>query len=116
MSNEIVHSHRDSDTLYALVYSGKTIYVTASGTFAAVGTWDDARAGQCDIPMTAAGDAHFADFPSVPEGIYFVSIRKQAGISPDADDDKPVGQGEMAWNGSSEVSLYTEQTSWFKNG
>jgi len=117
MSNEIAHGFDSADTLYALVYrfSDMYIYITATGVFEAVGTWNDARAGACDIAMTAAGDAHFADFPTVPTGVYFVEVRKQAGVNPDSDD-KPVGQGVMAWDGAAEVNIYTEQAGWLKNG
>jgi len=117
MANEIFHGADEAKTLYALVYrvSDKYIYSVTNSAFEAVGTWNDARADACDIAMTASGDAHFADFPIVAPGVYDVLIKVQAGGSPDSDD-KETGQGVMSWEGASEVSIYSEQKSWQKNG
>jgi len=117
MSNEINHAADDTKTLYALVYrtSDKYIYDVGDSAFEDIETWNDARADECDIPMTAVGDVHFADFPSVAAGEYFVVIKVQAGESPDSDD-KETGQGIMSWNGSSEINSYSERKTWVKNG
>jgi hypothetical protein len=115
--NEIAHSSDTLNTVYAHVFrfSDKFIYVTGSGTFEAVGTWNDARAQACDIPMSPQGDTHFADFPAVARDTYFVQIKLQAGGSPDTDD-LPDGQGVMYWDGSKEINMSTEVESWLKNG
>ena len=117
MSNEIAHSADSAKTLYAHIYrfADKYIYSSTNSAFEAVGTWNDARAQACDIAMTASGDAHFGDFPTVAEGVYFVTIKVQAGVNPDTDD-KEVGQGVMYWDGAQEVNDLTELESWFKNG
>lgn len=117
MLNEIAHGADSAKTIYALVYrfSDKFIYDVGDTAFEAIGTWNDARADECDIPMTAVGDAHFADFPSVARGVYFVLIKEQAGGSPSADD-KETGQGVMYWDGAAEVNMLTEIHSWEKNG
>jgi len=117
MSN-FAHSYDNASNLYFLVYrlSDNYIWDVGDSAFEAVGTWNDARVDECDIAMTAAGDAHFGNFPSVPNGTYFVQVRLRAGASPDADD-KLVGQGEMYWDGSSEISWTSEQgIKWLKNG
>ena len=103
--NEIVHAADSTKTLYALVYDTSTRYIYDVGDTAleAIGTWNDVRAGECDIAMTAVGDAHFANFPTVAHGIYFVVVRIQAGGSPDTDD-KETGQGIMYWDGAKEIS------------
>ena len=117
MSNEIAHGSDSANTLYAHVYrfADKFIYITASGAFEAVGTWNDARAQATDIPMTAAGDTHFADFPVVAKGVYFVLIKIQAGGAPDTDDLED-GQGVIYWDGAKEINDLSEVNSWFKNG
>lgn len=104
LANEISQSFDGTSTLYALVYrqSDKSIYVTGTADFEAVGTWNDTRAGECDIPMTATGDRYYADFPVVAAGQYHVEIRYQSGGSPDSDD-FPIAQGEIIWNGTAEV-------------
>ena len=104
MSN-IAHTSDNDNTLYFLVYrmSDGYIWDTGDAAFEAVGTWNDARVAECDIAMTAAGDVHFGAFPAVPQGTYFVQIRNKAGANPDTDD-IPEGQGEMYWDGKSELS------------
>lgn len=112
MANEIVHGYDSASTLYAFVYriSDKYIYDVGDTAFEAIGTWNDARAGECDIAMTAVGDVHFADFPTVAAGVYFVEVREQAGANPDTDD-APVGQGIMYWDGTAEINTRTIDTS-----
>lgn len=117
MPNEIAHGADSAKTYYAHIYrfTDKYIYSTTNSAFEAVGTWNDARAQACDVAMTAAGDSHFADFPSVARGVYFVLIKEQAGASPDTDD-KERGQGVIYWDGANEVNIFTEMRSWLKNG
>jgi len=117
MSNEITHSSPNANTLYAHVFrfSDRYIYDVGDSAFEAVGTWNDARAGECDIPMTAVADTHSADFPSVARDVYFVQIKIQAGGAPDTDD-LIDGQGVMYWDGAKEVNIFTEMESWLKNG
>ncbi len=38
------------------------------------------------------------------------------GVGMDADVDLAVAQGEIAWDGSAEINVFTEQESWLKNG
>ncbi len=116
MSNEIAHSYNPASTLYAHVFkfSDKFIYVTASGTFEAVGTWNDARAQACDIPMSPEADVHFANFPSVARDTYFVQVKLQAGGSVDSGD-TALAQGVMCWDGQKEINMLTELESWLKN-
>ena len=106
MANEIVHGYDSAKVLYALVYriSDKYIYDVGDTAFEAIGTWNDARADECDIAMTATGDVHFGTFPVVAEGIYFVEIRDRVGANPDTDD-KPVAQGIMDWDGTAEKTF-----------
>lgn len=117
MSNEIAHGADSAETLDAYVYrfSDKYIYSSTNSAYEAVGTWNDARAQACEIPMTAAGDTHFADFPASARGVYFVLIKKRATGVPLASD-RGVGQGVMYWDGAKEVNIYTEMESWLKNG
>jgi hypothetical protein len=118
MSDKFAHSYDSAANLYFFVYRISDTYIWDVGdsAFEAVGTWDDARAGECDIAMTAAGDVHFGTFPSVPPGVYFVTIRLRAGANPDTDD-RPIAQGVMYWDGSDLINIYTEQgIKWLKNG
>jgi len=107
--NEIYQAYDSASVLYALIYKPSNGYIwdtTGTPAFEAVGTWNDARVGDCDIPLTAAGssDMHFADFPAgiTVAGNYIVQIRVQAGASPDTDD-MIISQGFMVWDGTAEV-------------
>lgn len=110
MANEIWHSYDSASTLYALVYrpSDGYIYDVGDAAFEAVGTWNDARVGECDIAMSTAGgsDIHLADFPTVAAAVYLVQIRLRVGGSPDTDD-PPIAQGFMNWDGTAEINAST---------
>ena len=80
-------------------------------------TWGTAGrdADDYDVPMTehdtGAGQSRFyaGDFDVdkvIGAGTYRVIVYLQAGANP-ADTDTPVGQGEIYWDGSSEVNPYT---------
>ena len=113
MSNEIWHSYPSGNNLYALVFrkSDDFIWDVGDSAFEAVGTWNDARAGECDIVMTdQGGDYYTVDFPSAITDTtlqaYRTEVRVRAGGSPDTDD-RPVAQGEIQWDGTSEVDIGT---------
>ena len=108
MSNEIAYARSESDTLYAHVtaISNKYIYDVGDTALEAVGTWNDARADECDISMVATGSVHFADFPTVAAGIYLVQIKLQTGESPAIADDI-IAQGWCYWTGTAEINPYT---------
>ncbi len=116
MANEIVDSGDSALVKYALVYNfaDRSIYNADSGDYEAIGTWDDTRAAECDIPMTAVGDSHWADFPASPRGIYFVLTKVRATDVPLASD-KACGQGVETWDGQKEINMLTEIKSWEKN-
>ena len=105
MANEIHHSFDSAETLYALIRRAEDQYIYDVGDeeFEELGTWNDARVIACAVEMTASGDTHWADFPVVDEGVYFVEIREQAGASPDTDD-LSIAQGVMNWNGTEEIT------------
>ncbi len=115
--NEVAHGADSADTYYFHVYrfSDKAIYSSTNSAYEAVGTWNDARAQATDNSMTAAGDAHFGNFPISARGVYFVLIKKQLTGTQLASDPE-AGQGVMYWDGAKEVNVFTEMESWQKNG
>jgi len=117
MSNEIQTGADSALSLDMYVYrvSDKAIYSTTNSAFEAIDTWNDARAQACETAMTVVGDSHWADFPSVAKGVYFVLIKVRATGSPLASD-KEIGQGWMYWDGAKEINMSTEVQSWEKNG
>lgn len=89
MANEIQVSYEDGATLYVTVRTpAGLIWDVGDGALEAVGTWNDARADECDIALTAKnGEYYTADFPvTIPNGQYIVNLYEQASASPDTDD------------------------------
>ena len=111
MANEIYHNYDEGNTLYAVVHkkADDKVFDENDGgdTFEA---WSDANVGNYDIPMTDHdGDYYSVDFPAAiaTAGVYRVTIFKQAAGSPHADNDLSIAQGEIYWDGTAEISIYT---------
>jgi hypothetical protein len=111
MANEIWHSYDESYTLYALIWrqTDDKVYdaVAGSNTF---DTYTDVDIDDYDVPLTnhVDSDYHSVDFPSdISAGVYRVQVLHQVGGGIDADADVPVAQGEIYWDGTAEVNIYT---------
>lgn len=89
--------------LYAFLgrISDGYIYDVGDSAFETVGTWNDARADECDIPLTDHGwGLYTATFPTVAANIeYVVVIYLRAGAAPDTTD---------AYLGSIQVNTTTD--------
>ena len=119
MSNEIWHSYAEEDTLYALIWRKVDDYIWDNTGSAFVTPHTDANIDRYDVLLTnhADSDYHSVDFPSaIASGVYRVQIMLIVGVGMDADVDLAVAQGEIAWDGSAEINVFTEQESWLKNG
>ncbi len=116
IANEIAHSSPNANTLYAHVFrfTDKFVFDVGDSAYEAVSTWNDARADECDIPMTPVADVHYADFPDSARDTYFVQIKQRVGGAPTTSD-PAIGQGVMYWDGAKEVNIFTELESWLKN-
>jgi len=96
-------------TLYAIIWrqSNDQVCIVAGNTSEA---WVDANIDNYDVPLTDHdGDYYSADFPTAitTPGVYRIVIFKQAGGSPNADNDSSEFQGEFYWNGTEEENLHT---------
>ncbi len=106
MAKEIQFCYEDGNNLYALIRRPSDGYIWDVGDnqFELVGTWNDARAGQCDIPLTAHnGELYMADFPIAPAGRYLINIYLRAGANP-AINDEILGFGQIIWIGTGELT------------
>lgn len=78
--------YEDGYTLkaYLLRITDAYIYDVGDSAFEAIGTWDDARAAECDIAITGHGARLYTfDFPDVAEDIeYMLIVTLQAGGTP----------------------------------
>ena len=113
MANEIWHTFDESETLYALIWR-QTDDKVWNDTDSQFDTYTDADILKYDIPMTnhADSDYHSANFPTdIDTGVYRVQVMHQLGGAIDADDDTGVAQGEIYWDGSAEINIYTLDTS-----
>lgn len=112
MANEIWHSFDETRTLYALIWR-KTDDKVWNDTDSRFDTYTDADILKYDIPLSnqVDSDYHSADFPSaINSGVFRVQIMEQIGGSIDADIDIAVAQGELYWDGSVEIDLFTLNT------
>ena len=115
MPNEIWHSADETWTLYALIWrqTDDKVYdaVAAANTF---DTYTDADILDYDVPLAnhADSDYHSVDFPGdITAGVYRVQVFLQVGGAIDADLDLAVAQGEIYWDGSAEINIFTLDTS-----
>jgi len=109
MANEIWHTFEEGNTLYALIWR-QTDDKVWNNTDSQFDVYTDADIDKYDIVLANQVDSDYysVDFPSaVGAGIYRVQVMKQAGGSIDADDDMGVAQGELYWDGSAEIDLFT---------
>ena len=89
MANEIQVTYPDGVTVYVIIKTlAGLIWDVGDGALEAVGTWDDARADECDVACTAKdAEQYIADFPATcPNGTYLLTAYVQAGANPDTDD------------------------------
>lgn len=106
MSNEIQISYEDGKNIYVLIRRASDGYIWNPGTsaFEAVGTWNDARVGECDIPITAHnGELYMVDFPAAGADRYIVNIYVRPGANP-AVSDELIGSGEIVWRETGELT------------
>jgi hypothetical protein len=113
LANELWTSYVDGNTLYALVWSksGDTVWNVTTEAFVA---YAKASIGDYDIAMAnvaTLSDYYTADFPVAITGTdptsYRVQIMLQTTGAPDADLDFALAQGEIVWDGTSEITLGT---------
>lgn len=102
MSNEIKFAFDKGDTLYARVFDSTGKVWNTSGT-PAFEDWADGNVTDYDISLTDKSSSQYiGDFPTTAAGRYKVNICEQAGANP-AITDIVIGQGEILWDGTSEI-------------
>jgi hypothetical protein len=109
MPNEIYHNYDEGNTLYTIIHkkTDDKVNIIGGNTFEA---WVDANIDTYDLAMADNdGDYYSVDFPTTitTAGVYRVTIFKQAGASPHADNDTSIAQGEIYWTGTAEADVYT---------
>ena len=106
-AKEIQFAYDDGFNPYALVRrsSDGHIWDVGDSQFEAVGTWNDARAGECDIGLTGYdAELYMADFPAAAAGRYLINIYLRAGANP-AITDTLLSVGEIVWNSAAEKTI-----------
>jgi len=111
--NRIEVARESGLTLYAVVFRPGDLYVWDVGdsAFEAPGTWNAARVGACDIPLTevAGTGMYYGSFPTtIVGGDYHVRIYQQTGANPDPDADIDRGGGTVSWTGSRMIRGYDQ--------
>ncbi len=117
MSNEVFHNYATGNTLYFCVFQLDGNVFLSNGLSDEVWGTGARDADAYDITMTEDGvGGHFVgSFPTLAQGTYRVAVFLQDGANP-VDGDFAVSEGEIYWDGNNEITDFTEQLSWQKNG
>ena len=103
----------EGNTLYALIWR-KSDDKVWNNTDSQFDTYTDVDIDKYDVPLANQVDSDYysADFPSAitGEGVYRVQVMLQPGTI-DADADFGVGQGEISWDGTAEIDIFTIDSS-----
>ncbi len=112
ISNEIYHSYNEGNTLYALIWR-KADDLVWNNTDSQFDTYDDTDIDKYDVVLANQADSDYysVDFPaaitSTTQQAYRVQIMLQVAGGIHADNDIPIAQGEIFWDGVSEVDIGT---------
>ena len=113
MANEIAHDHTTGSTLYFCAFQPDgNVFLTGGASDEVWGT-GGRDADDYDETMTedGAGGHYVGTFDtSIAAGVYQVAVYLQAGGSP-ADTDTALARGEIYWDGSAEINIFTLDTS-----
>lgn len=102
MANEIVFTFTKGLTFYARVFDSTGKVWNTSGT-PAFETWADGNVTDYDIALTdKTSGQYIGTYPTTAAGRYKVNVYLRAGASP-AVTDVPFGEGEILWDGTSEI-------------
>ena len=112
MSNELYHTFEEGNILYALIWrkSDDKVWNNTDSTF---DTYTDADIDKYDVVLANQVDSDYysVDFPAgitdTTQQAYRAQIFLQVGGGIDADADLGIAQGEIFWNGVSEVDVGT---------
>ena len=117
MSNEIFHNYVTGNTLYFCLFQLDGNVFLSDGLSDEV--WGTGARDADDYDMTMAEDGsgghYVGSMPTVAQGTYRVVVFLQDGANP-VDADFPIAEGEVYWDGSGEINMFSEQHSWLKNG
>ena len=114
MANEIYATYDEGNTLYALIWRKTDDKINLAGTNN-FETYEEANIATYAHALTNQGDGvggysdyYTADFPATitGEGVYRVQVLLQPGAI-DADLDFGIGQGEISWDGTAEIDIFT---------
>lgn len=109
---EVHHNYITGSTLYFCAFQPNgDVFLTGGASDEVWGT-DGRDADDYDEAMSEnAPDGHFVGtFTVAVAGVYQVTVYLQAGANP-ADADLAIAQGEIYWDGSAEINIFTLDTS-----
>lgn len=112
MAGEIVHDVTTGQTLYFTVFQlNGDVFLTGGASDEVWGTGGRDADNYDETMVENAPDGHYVgDFPTaISAGVYTVTVYIQAGANPD-DNDLADARGQMEWDGTAELNLFTLNT------
>ncbi len=112
MANEIWHNFSTGKTLYFCAFQLDGNVFLSGGASDEVWGTDGRDADDYDETMTedGVGGHYVGDFDtSIAAGTYRITVFLRAGANP-ADTDAKLVQGEIYWDGSAEITIFTIDT------
>jgi hypothetical protein len=108
MANEIYQKYSSGFSLdaYVIRKTDDKVFIETTGAFE---DWVDGNVLTYDIPLVDIGDGYYSvDFPVAitDEGVYRVVVKLRVGPNA-AVGDLGIGQGEISWDGTAEIDIFT---------
>lgn len=108
MANEIVRNYATGNILYSCAFQpDRNVFLTGGASDEVWGTGGRDADDYDEAMAENAPDGHYVGtFTPTVEGTYQVTVYLQAGGSP-ADSDLAIGEGEIYWDGTAEITTFT---------
>ena len=112
MPGEVWHNFPTGETLYFCTFqrADGNVFLSNGESDEVWGTSGDADFYDMTMTEDGVGGHYVGDFDSsIAAGVYRVTVFLQAGANP-ADTDTKLAQGEINWDGSAEINIFTLDT------
>ena len=111
MSNEVTHNFKTGQTLYFARFAADGNVLTTDGSVQEAWGTAGRDADDYDVAMTEVSTSRHYTGPfdtsgNIAAATYNITVYLQSGVNP-ADTDPAIAQGEIYWDGTAEITLFT---------